>query len=209
LRQTGRLRLKRKKKRRRKKRRRKKKSKKTISGIIYPHRIRLVLLGKIIKVHGYGGAVMVKPADYIPEGLKEMEWVFIEIDGKPVPFFISSVSEHASGNIILKFENYDSSDVMKEFAGCRVFLRHDDDGGSSEIQPHLILTGYKVYKHTGEYIGTVKKVMSLPMQYMLVLEGGDNTEKLIPLNEGWIIEIDKDEKIIIMDLPEGLVNINP
>ncbi|MDT8402230.1 MAG: ribosome maturation factor RimM [Bacteroidales bacterium] len=169
----------------------------------------MVLLGKITKVHGYGGAVMVKPVDYIPGELKEMEWVFIEIEGKPVPFFISSLSEHASGNVILKFENYDSSEVMKEFTGCSVFLKHDYDEEVNEIKPHLILTGFKVFNKANEFIGTVNKVMSLPMQYMLVLEGADNTEKLIPLNEGWILEIDKEAGILTMDLPEGLVNINP
>ena len=50
--------------------------------------------------------------------------------------------------------------------------------------------------------------MSMPMQYMLVLQGDEDDELLIPLNQDWIIEIDKDEKTIIMDLPDGIIRIN-
>jgi len=169
---------------------------------------KLILLGKIIKVHGYGGAVMLHPEDYIPEDLKEMEWVFIEIDGKPVPFFIQSITGHASGNVVIKFENYDNSEAMTEFIGCRVLLNQEELEGDDEIPAHLILTGFKVYNKLNKYIGLVEKIISLPMQYMLVLRDNENTEQLIPLNEDWLIKIDKDKKTIIIDLPDGIMDIN-
>ncbi len=169
---------------------------------------KLILLGKIIKVHGYGGSVMISLEDNLPEEIPEMEWVFIEIEEKPVPFFVSSVKEHASGNIILKFDGYNSSEVMTEFRGCRVFISQGDIEDKREILPQLILTGFKIFNQSDEYIGLVKKVMSLPMQYMLVLQGDEDDELLIPLNQDWIIEIDKDEKIIIMELPDGIIRIN-
>ncbi len=169
---------------------------------------KLILLGKIIKVHGYGGAVMLHPEEYVPEGLKVMEWVFIETEGKPVPFFISSVTEHASGNIVLKFDNYDNSETMTEFIGCRVLLNQEELEDDDEMPAHLILTGFKVYNPLNKYIGSVEKILSLPMQYMLVLRDKEDAEQLIPLNVDWVIGIDKDKKTIIMDLPDGIMNIN-
>jgi 16S rRNA processing protein RimM len=168
----------------------------------------LKLLGKIIKVHGYGGAVMVHPEEYTPEELKEGEWVFVEIEEKPVPFFIGSLTEHASGNIILKFEHYDSSEQMTEFTGCKVFTGRPEESPADEIPAHEILTGYKVYGGQDEYIGVIEKIMSLPMQYMLVIRTGDDKEQLLPLNEDWIIFLDRDRKIIRMDLPGGILDIN-
>mgnify|MGYP001062318016 CR=1 FL=1 len=168
----------------------------------------LILLGKIIKVHGYGGAVILRPDDYITHELQEMEWVFIEIDKKPVPFFITSVKEHTSGNIVLKFDNYDSSERMKEFIGCNVFTGQEGTDDKNKLPHYLILAGYSIYNQANEYIGTVKKVMSMPMQYMLVLEGDENDELLIPMNEEWLIELDKENETIIMDLPDGIVQIN-
>lgn len=169
---------------------------------------KLILLGKIIKVHGYEGSVMINLEDNLPEEIPEMEWVFIEIEKKPVPFLISSVKEHASGKIILKFDGYDSSEAMSEFTGCRVFIDQDNIKEEKGISPQIILAGYKLFDNSNNYIGLIDKVMSLPMQYMLVLHDDSGNELLIPLNEDWLIEINRDEKSIIMDLPEGLNTIN-
>jgi len=151
---------------------------------------------------------MVNPEENNPEEIQEKEWVFIEIEEKPVPFFISSLNEHASGNIILQFEHYDSSEQMTEFIGCRVFTGHPDESRTDEIPPHLILTGYAVYAGHDAYIGTVEKILSLPMQYMLVIRTDDAREKLLPLNEDWIISMDSENKVIKMDLPGGILDIN-
>jgi 16S rRNA processing protein RimM len=151
---------------------------------------------------------MVHPEDYIPEKLKEKEWVFIEIEEKPVPFFISSLAEHASGNVILKFEYYDNSEQMTEFIGCKIYTGSPEESPEDEIPAHLILTGYRVYAGQDEYIGVVEKIMSLPMQYMLVIRTGDKREQLLPLNEDWIISLDREGKVITMDLPDGILDIN-
>ncbi|MDZ7738153.1 MAG: ribosome maturation factor RimM [Bacteroidales bacterium] len=168
----------------------------------------LILLGRIRKVHGYEGAVMLNLEDRFIEELPEMEWVFIEIDEKPVPFLISSLTENASGNIILKLEGYDSPEAMTEFIGCPVFIEQVSEDKENELSPYLILEGYKIFGSDSKLLGVVTKVMSLPMQYMLVLEGEDGDELLIPLNEEWILEINREQESIYMDLPDGIIQIN-
>jgi 16S rRNA processing protein RimM len=169
---------------------------------------KLILLGKIIKVHGYGGSVMISLEQYLPEEIPDMEWVFIEIDEKPVPFFVSSFKEHASGNIILKFDGYDSSEVMTEFIGCRILINMEEMKDKKGIPPQAILTGFKLFDRSENYVGLIQKVLSLPMQYMLVLHDDEGRELLIPLKDDWLIKIDKDEKTIIMDLPDGIIQVN-
>ncbi|HKL66359.1 MAG TPA: ribosome maturation factor RimM [Bacteroidales bacterium] len=168
----------------------------------------LIPLGKIAKVHGYSGAVILKPGDDFSDELQEMEWIFIETDGKPVPFFVSSIKTHSSGNIILKFDGYDSSEKVREFTGCRVLKKESNMKTDSSLPHQEILTGYKLLKPDNEPVGIVKKVMTLPMQYMLVLENEDGDELLVPLNEEWIMDINKEEKVIIMDLPGGILEVN-
>ncbi len=168
----------------------------------------LILLGKIRKVHGYEGAVMMSLEDRFTEELPEMEWVFIEIDEKPVPFLISSLTENASGNIVLKFKGYESTETMTEFIGCRVFIKKENMEPENEISPYLILEGYKIFGKDKKLLGRVTKVLSLPMQYMLVLENDDKEEILIPLNEEWVLEINREQESIYMDLPDGIIQIN-
>ncbi len=48
-----------------------------------------ILLGKIIKFSGYEGAVAVKLEKIFTENIPPMESVFLHIEGKLVPFFVS------------------------------------------------------------------------------------------------------------------------
>ena len=81
-----------------------------------------ILLGRITKVSGYEGAVTVKLERLFSGKLPHMESVFLEIEGRPVPFFISD-SDYSGADILkLKFDGYNSSDKVIEFVGCRVFL---------------------------------------------------------------------------------------
>ena len=67
-----------------------------------------ILLGRITKVSGYEGAVTVKLEKIFTENIPQMESVFLEIEGRPVPFFISD-SEYSGADILkLRFEGYDS-----------------------------------------------------------------------------------------------------
>ena len=168
----------------------------------------LILLGRIRKVHGYEGAVILSFEDRFTEKLPEMEWVFIEIDEKPVPFLISSLTENASGNTVLKFEGYESTEIMTGFIGCRVFIKQENMESENELSPYLILEGYKIFGRDKKLLGMVTKVMSLPMQYMLVLENDEKEEILIPLNEDWVLEINREQESIYMDLPDGIIQIN-
>ena len=81
-----------------------------------------ILLGRITKVSGYEGAVTVKLERFFSEKLPHMESVFLEIEGRPVPFFIAG-SEYSGADILkLQFEGYESSEKVSEFIGCQVFL---------------------------------------------------------------------------------------
>ncbi len=169
---------------------------------------KLILLGKIVKVHGYGGAVLISTDSAVFGKLPGIKWVFIEIDNKPVPFPVSSVTEHSSGSIVLKFEGYDSSEKIAEFVGCRLYIVNDGSESSDNLPDHIILAGFTLLGPDNGVIGKIKKVMSLPMQYMLVLESPDYKELMIPLNDGWVIKTDREKKIIVMDIPNGILDIN-
>jgi 16S rRNA processing protein RimM len=166
-----------------------------------------ILLGRITKISGYEGAVAVKLEKIFSENIPEMESVFLEIDGKKVPFFIAG-SEYSGADILkLKFEGYDSIEKISEFAGCRVFLTdtiHDEE----YIDDNHQLNGYKVYLSDNKYLGMVREVIQNPGQFLLIIISEENKEILIPLHEHFIVSIDKKKMILVMDIPEGLTEIN-
>jgi 16S rRNA processing protein RimM len=166
-----------------------------------------ILLGRIIKVSGFEGAVTVKLERLFSGKLPNMESVFLEIEGRPVPFFISD-SDYSGADILrLKFDGYDSSDKVIEFVGCRVFLTTPApaDNKAEEIKS---LLGYTVLTTDNIILGTIDEIIPNPGQWLLSVTSESKKEILIPLHENFIIRIDNKKKIIIMDIPDGLLEIN-
>ncbi|MCX6334341.1 MAG: ribosome maturation factor RimM [Bacteroidia bacterium] len=165
-----------------------------------------ILLGRISKVHGYEGAVTVKLEKTFIENIPYMESVFLEIEGKPVPFFIDE-SEYPGSDILrLKFEGYGTFEKVNEFTGCRVFLTTGEKEHTSAGV--MSFQNYKVILPDNNLVGTISDIIENPGQWLLNISTPDKKEILIPFHEDLIRSIDKRKKVIIMDLPEGLLEIN-
>ena len=112
-----------------------------------------ILLGRITKVSGYEGAVAVKLEKIFTENIPQMESVFLEIEGRPVPFFISD-QEYSGADILkLSFEGYDSIEKISEFIGCRVFLTDETFDTAGQKADKQILTGYQVFIDDDKLVG--------------------------------------------------------
>jgi 16S rRNA processing protein RimM len=166
-----------------------------------------ILLGTIIKVHGYEGTVTVKLEKAFTENIPEMKSVFLEIEGKPVPFFISE-SDYPGGNILrLKFDGYESIEKVAGFTGCKVFLTCGNNviSVSENIDE---LTGYMVYLPDNSLVGIVTEIINNSGQKLLIISSEKEKEILIPLHEDLVVKTDKNKHIIVMDLPDGLTDMN-
>lgn len=166
-----------------------------------------ILLGRIKGIHGREGTVAVKLEKSFTEKIPEMEWVFLEIEGKQVPFFISE-SEYKGGEILrIRFEDYDTFEKISEFTGCRVF----EDSGvrqAGKTDNRINIVGYRVRLQDGTLAGTVTELIENPQQWLVKIETEEGKELLSPFHEDLILNIDGKSKTIYMDLPEGLTEIN-
>lgn len=166
-----------------------------------------ILLGRILKVSGFEGAVSVKLEKIFSEDLPILESVFLEIEERQVPFFISYSELKDADILIMKFEGYDSAEKIAEFAGCRVFLTTYDPEykANTGIQ---YLKEYKVIIEGDRLLGSVTEVIPNPGQNLLNVLSSEKRDILIPFHEHFIVNIDDASKTIIMDIPEGLIDIN-
>ena len=168
----------------------------------------LILLGKIIKVHGFHGAVVIALEGEISEKIKEMESVFVEIDGRPVPFFFEWVNNTSPNTLVAKFDYFDSDKSIAEFIDSRVYTDKETIVTYSDSSLPIFLTGYLLLDSKRRKVGEIQKVLSYPMQVMLELRKGESEDILIPYSEDMIIEQDDNNKILILELPEGIDSIN-
>jgi 16S rRNA processing protein RimM len=165
-----------------------------------------ILLGRISKLHGFEGAVTVKLEKTFVENIPEMESVFIEIDGKPVPFFITRSDYRGSDILRLVFDGYDTIDKVNEFTGCRVFLTvGKENKPAAEIS---VFHNYKICLPDDTLVGKIRNIMENPDQWLLEIISSDGKELLIPFHEDLVRSIDKKKKVIKMDLPDGLTDLN-
>jgi 16S rRNA processing protein RimM len=170
-------------------------------------KLKHILLGRITKTHGFEGAVTVKVEKIFSENIPEPESVFLEIEGRPVPFFIEYSEQPDSVTLRLKFDGYDSSASVKEFVGSGVYLTGTVPQ-KSKGSHYSGLEGYIVKSSDGIVAGVVKELIENPSQLLLNIVTHSGKEFLIPLHEDLIEEVDNENRTIRMIIPEGLEEIN-
>jgi 16S rRNA processing protein RimM len=167
-----------------------------------------ILLGRITKVSGYEGAVAVKVEKIFTENIPQMESVFLEIEGRPVPFFISELEYSGADILKLWFEGYDSAEKISEFVGCRIFLTNEVADEKNQKPDSQLLIGYQVYTRESILLGPISDIISNNGQWLLNIVYMNKKNVLIPFHEDLIISIDKRKKLVIMDVPDGLLELN-
>jgi 16S rRNA processing protein RimM len=166
-----------------------------------------ILLGRITKVSGYEGAVAVKLEKIFTENIPQMESVFLEVEGRPVPFFISDIEYSGADILKMQFEGYTSIEKISEFIGCRIFLTSEADINIGNADnPDLI--GYNVIVDENKPLGLISDIIPNNGQWLITVISANKKSILIPLHEDFIVRIDKKGKRIFMDIPDGLIEIN-
>jgi 16S rRNA processing protein RimM len=166
-------------------------------------------IGKIKKPHGLTGELKATIDERFFADVSEVEAFFVEIQGEQAPYFIESI--RGKGPFILKFEDIDSKEDAALLTNKNIFLRREDVSLSeSEIEAdglaYSYLKGFVLEDETLGEIGEIVLVEEYPQQEMATVAYQEK-EVLVPLTEGWLLEVDEAAKIVRMDLPEGLLDI--
>jgi len=166
-----------------------------------------ILLGRITKISGYEGTVAVKLEKSFTENIPRMESVFLEIDGRPVPFFISEYEYSGADILKLRFEGYESVEKISEFTGCNIYLTSGPSDSNETDDPDNLI-GYSVNINKDSLLGSVTSVIRNTGQWLLVVTSAEKKEILIPLHEDLVVKVDDNNKILEMDIPDGLIELN-
>lgn len=163
-------------------------------------------LGALAKPHGIKGALHAFLDVDDPYEYEELTSVFVQEGQELVPYFIVDIQIKTNLNLIF-FEGIDSVDKAKELVGKKLFLPMSFLPKLKENQfyYHEII-GYQVEDQHLGLLGTVKEVVSLGAQEVLVMNY-QNREVLIPLTDEIIPKVNKKEKIVYSNLPDGLLEI--
>ena len=162
-------------------------------------------LGYIVKTHGLKGQVQIQLDVDEPELYYEMESVFLEQSGNLVPFFFTEIQPQGD-RLLASFEEFDSSDKSAALVGRKLFLPLQvlPDLGQDEYYYHELI-GMEVYQGDTP-LGKVETIYQPSSQYLLAITY-NNQEVLIPIEDGIVLSVDKSARKIVVDLPEGYLEI--
>tara|TARA_B100001750_G_C15001023_1_gene347412 strand:- start:159 stop:557 length:399 start_codon:yes stop_codon:yes gene_type:complete len=126
-------------------------------------------------------------------------------NGSVENFIIENLIISTNRNII-KFKNIDSRDAAEDIRGFEIFLSRKNFPPINDEQYYLAdILGFKVYNENNVVIGIVEDVLSLSGNDIIVVRE-DGKEFLIPLVDEFLMLFDFEDKKIIVNVIEGLLD---
>ncbi len=164
-------------------------------------------LGKIVRKHSFKGEVVIKLDTDEPELYQNMESIFVLHGTNLVPFFIEKSLLQKGNQLRTKFEGVDTELDADAIMKSGVYL-------PLTMLPKL--TGNQFYYHeiigfTLEDVnfGEVGKIVGINEKTAQPLFEVDRegVDVFIPMIDNFIKKIDRDANKIIVETPEGLIDL--
>ena len=168
---------------------------------------RFVTIARIVKVRGVRGEVAAEILTDFPERFASTRGVRVLCSSNDSREQIESHRFH-NGRVLLKFLNRDSPEQALELVGGEVQI--PEQGRSvlpegSYYETDLI--GSSVVQddqHLGEVIDLFRTGRE---GANLVVKGPSGQEFMVPLVHEFVLRVDVEENLILVDLPSGLVDV--
>lgn len=173
----------------------------------------LIEIGFVQKAHGLKGELNVSVCDPVFDEVKKCPYLVCCIDGIFVPFFIADYRWRSDSVILLQFDDVDSQENAQMFCGQklyfdrRCFSRKEEEQYDAEVEEELGLRGYHVHDESLGDLGEVVDINDQTANVLFIVDH-QGEELMIPAAEDLILDIDDEKKIIRMQLPAGLVNLD-
>lgn len=164
-------------------------------------------VGKVVKKYSFKGELLVKLDTDEPELFLEMESVFVEQHKTLIPFFIERSQLHKSTLLRVQFEDVYDETTANEMLGTELYLPLSflPKLEGTKFYYHEII-GFKVIDKRFGDAGIIVGVNDKTAQHLFVIEYQGN-EILIPVNDLFIKEVDRENKVLSLDVPEGLIEL--
>lgn len=160
-------------------------------------------IGRLGKAHGVKGEVSFQFDDDIFD-TTDADYLILDIDGILVPFFMEEYRFRNDSLALVKFCEVDTQQRASELTGCDVYFPRsvaDEDGDAPSL---AMLVGFNIVDASdGKVVGKIAAIDDSTQNVLFELEDGT----LIPASDELITNIDTNRQQIIMNIPQGLLEI--
>lgn len=168
-----------------------------------------VSIGKIVGAHGLNGTCKVYPysdsLDFLDSGC---EILILPQTKSVLKAFEVDWSKSHNRLVLLSLKGVSDRTQAEKLIGSEIVV---EKASLPELDPGTYywheLIGLRVYTGDGDYLGHLEAVLATGSNDVYVVkktEEGQESEVLVPALKSVVIEIDLENKIMRVDLPEGL-----
>lgn len=170
----------------------------------------LLKIGKIKEPFGLKGHVRVFLFSDDYSWFDQITKIYVSINGKREDLTIENFRLEAKGAVVL-FKEIKDRNRAEDIVGSELYLEKTFFKSSDHDKPFLIeLLNFKVIDKAVGEIGYVQSFNSNGAQDLLVVALASQQDVLveIPFVDDYVVKLDRKSKVIEMELPEGLLDIN-
>ena len=164
-------------------------------------------LGKITKKFSFRGEVIIFLDTDSPQFYYNIKKLFINLNNVLTPFDISSVKPNKTNRIRVKINGIDNENDAEKLINKEIYLPKESlpKTDKNSFYYHEII-GYTILDQDSKKVGDITGVNDQTPQHLFQINTCEK-KALIPINDKLIINVDKKNKIIKMDLPDGILDI--
>ncbi|MDO5708011.1 MAG: ribosome maturation factor RimM [Andreesenia angusta] len=161
-----------------------------------------IQIGKISSIHGVKGELKVIPLTDDIRRYDDLKEVYIGIDKNLIE--IEKVS-YLKNQIIIKFKDIDNISDAEKYLNNFLWIDIENANKPKDAYFLFEIIGLEVYDLEDNYIGKVRDIIQTGRNDLYLVKNYEK-ESLIPAVSQFIKEIDLDNKRIIIDPIEGLID---
>lgn len=164
-------------------------------------------LGRIAKKFSFKGEVLFWLDTDQPELYENMESVFVEQGRHLVPFFIEQSSLHKNDLLRVRFEDVTTEEEADALIGSALYLPLSmlPKLSGNKFYFHEVI-GFEIEDVRRGVFGIIQSVNDSTAQPLFEIKNGD-VEILVPVIDQFLKKVDRENKRIVVDLPDGLIDM--
>ena len=171
----------------------------------------LISIGHYNKPHGVAGEISAT-IDVDIDLLRSLSCLVSEVDGIFVPFFVNACRPKSSETVLLTIDGINNEMEATLLVNADIYaLKRDYTERSVEEDadgyPLDYFIGFELRDTQGTKIGEIIAVDEQTENAIFIVNR-DDEECMVPAADELIVEFDVDEKTMVMDLPQGLLELN-
>jgi 16S rRNA processing protein RimM len=122
-----------------------------------------------------------------------------------LPYFVENIRKKAENELLVKLEGIDSKESATKFLRRDVWMKEEEIQVHTQKNNPIGWVGYHVLDQEKD-LGPILEIIEQPHQVLCRLEI-DTKEVLIPINEQTLLKVDHQSKMVLLTLPDGLLEV--